>query len=72
MVATAKIPVTSYFVVFMSLESDTYTVPKSDSSFSPFESRCNIQLLFKEDTFGDDSGALEFKVLNFCSILYSL
>ena len=59
---TATFSVPSLFVLCTSLDTDTYTVPKTASSYSPFNSTCNIQLDFKEITFEDDEVELNFHV----------
>ena len=62
MTVAAEISGTSLFVACMSLTSDTYTVPISGSSFSPFDLKYGVKLKFEERTFGDDTATLEFKV----------
>ena len=64
MEVAAEISRASLYVVFMSLDSDTYTVPISGSSFSPFHGRNGVELIFDERTFGDYEAMLEFKVFH--------
>ena len=59
---SAKILVTSLYVLCMSLDSITYTVPKAGLSFSPFDSKYGVKLIFEEDTFDDDSAIVQIKV----------
>ena len=62
MTKSAKILKTSFFVLCTALDSDNYHVPKLGGSFSPFDPKYGVKLIFEEDTFGDGNGILEFKV----------
>ena len=62
MAISVKISITSFYVVCMSLDSKTYTIPKAGISFFPFDSKYGVKLIFKEDTFGDNSATVQLKV----------
>ena len=62
MAVSAKISVTSFYVVCMSLDSMAYTIHKARLSFSPFDSKYDVTLVFEESTFGDNSAIVEMKV----------
>ena len=61
MAIAAKISITSFYVVCMSLDSIEYTIPRAGVSLSPFDSKYGIKLVFEEGTFYDDA-ILQFKV----------
>ena len=62
MAISAKISITSFYVVCLSLDSMAYTIPKAGISFSPFDSKYGLKVIFEEGTFGDESVILHFKV----------
>ena len=62
MTKAAKILKTSLFVLCTSLDSDNYHVPKLGGSYSPFDAKYGVTLIFEENAFGDDTAMLEFKV----------
>ena len=62
MKAIARISITSFFVVCMTLDSYVFSVPKFGSSFCIFGSKYLVRLIFKERHLANDDVILEAKV----------